>query len=286
MAQAVHRDDRADLDAGRGHREDQEGDAVLLLRLLARAHQAEDPVGMVGERGPDLLAVDDIVPAVAHRAGPERGEVRPGARFGIALAPDALAGEDLRQVLGLLRFGPEGHQHRPHHAEPEAGKPGRARQPGLLVEDVALHRRPAGAPVLLRPGRRNPAAFVKRAVPAHVVVLGDLHAGDHLVPHIRRQLVANEGAHLLAEVFLGPAELHRRSPSCHRRSLARRARRCHGPCPVQAAGTPAPCHEMSCFVMVLRVRSVLSARLAGSDPVSRVSRAGAGARLRRRGSRA
>ena len=105
----------------------------------------------------------------------------------------------------------------------------RARQTRLLVEDIALRRRPAGAAMLLRPGRRDPAAFVKRAVPAHIVVLGDIHARDDLVPDIGRQLVANEGAHLLAEVFLGPAELHRRSPSCRWcRSLARRSHRCHG----------------------------------------------------------
>ena len=43
------------------------------------------------------------------------------------------------------------------------------------------------------------------------------------------QLVANEGAHLLAEPFLGPAELHRRSPSCRcRRSLSTRQGRRQG----------------------------------------------------------
>ena len=229
MAQAVHGDDRPDLDSGRRHREDEEGNAVLLLRLVACAHEAENPVRVVRERGPDLLTVDDIVPAVARRAGLQRGEVGARARLGIALAPDAPAGEDLRQVLGLLLFGAERHQHRPDHAKAEAGKARRARQPRLLVENVALHGGPARAAMLLRPGRRNPAAFVERAVPAHVVVLGNVHARDHLVPHVRRQLVANEGPHLLAEGFLGCRELHRRSPYCHRcRSLARRSRRCHG----------------------------------------------------------
>ena len=45
-----------------------------LCRLLARrgARQQHHQVGMLGARGPDLLAVDDVVVAVAHRGGADR----------------------------------------------------------------------------------------------------------------------------------------------------------------------------------------------------------------------
>ena len=59
MTQAVHRDDAPHLDARRGYGEDQEGDAVLLFRFLAGTDQAENPVGVASERGPDFLAVDN-----------------------------------------------------------------------------------------------------------------------------------------------------------------------------------------------------------------------------------
>src|SRR5882757_12033 len=52
----------------------------------------------MGVRGPDLGAVDDVVVAVAHGAGFQRGEVGAGARLGIALAPVILAGENFRQI--------------------------------------------------------------------------------------------------------------------------------------------------------------------------------------------
>ena len=63
---AVEHDDRPHGDARRLHVDQQEGDALLRLGVGIGAHQAEDPVGPMGERGPGLLAVDDVV--VACRA--------------------------------------------------------------------------------------------------------------------------------------------------------------------------------------------------------------------------
>ena len=82
--------DRPRLDARRGHVEQHEGDAFVLLGRVG-AHQAEDPVGLVGVGGPDLLAVDQVMVALVLRLGLQTGEVGPGAGFGVALAPAGLA---------------------------------------------------------------------------------------------------------------------------------------------------------------------------------------------------
>src|SRR6202044_1407714 len=70
-----------------GHVEQDEADAVMLFGSRIGPHQAEDPVGEVGVGGPDLLAGDDEIVAVALGAGLQRGEVRSGIWLGIALAP-------------------------------------------------------------------------------------------------------------------------------------------------------------------------------------------------------
>ncbi len=57
------------------------------LTLRVGAHQAEDQVGVLRQRRPGLLAVDDVVVAVALGRGLERGEVGARARLGEALAP-------------------------------------------------------------------------------------------------------------------------------------------------------------------------------------------------------
>ena len=87
--------DRPGLDARRGHVDQHEADAFVLLGRVG-AHQAEAPVGLVGVGGPDLLAVDQPVVALVLAAGGEAGEVGAGARLRIALAPADLALDDLR----------------------------------------------------------------------------------------------------------------------------------------------------------------------------------------------
>ena len=84
--------DRAQRDARRLQVHQQEADALLLLRRLVGAHQQVDVRRVVGERGPDLLAVDDEVIAVEHRGGLQAREIGAGVGLGVALAPDVLAG--------------------------------------------------------------------------------------------------------------------------------------------------------------------------------------------------
>ena len=78
LVAAVHQDQRAHRDPGRFHVHQQERDALLASSRQAGvgAHEAENPVGEMPERGPDLLAVDDVVVAMPRSAfGLERREV-------------------------------------------------------------------------------------------------------------------------------------------------------------------------------------------------------------------
>ena len=81
-------------DSGRFHVDQQERNALLRTPFGAGAHQAEYPVGVLAQGVPGFLAVDDVVIALAHGAGAQRGQVGAGARFGISLAPPILAGRE------------------------------------------------------------------------------------------------------------------------------------------------------------------------------------------------
>ena len=118
--------DRPHGDAGRLHVDEQERDAFLLLRRRVGAHQAEDPVGVLRERRPGLLPVDDVVVAVAHGARLQRGEVGARARLGKALAPPVVEIGDARQESLLLRLAAERDHHRADHVDAEGERLRRA----------------------------------------------------------------------------------------------------------------------------------------------------------------
>ena len=69
----------------------------MLLGLGVGAHGEPAVVGVGGERRPHLLAVDDVLVAVAHGRVFSDGEVGAGAGLGVADAEVDVAGEDLRQ---------------------------------------------------------------------------------------------------------------------------------------------------------------------------------------------
>src|SRR3546814_12007173 len=58
----------------------------------------------MGEARPDLRSVDDQFVALDPPARLDAGKVRPRAGFRKALAPDRLAFQDTRHVLGFLRL--------------------------------------------------------------------------------------------------------------------------------------------------------------------------------------
>ncbi len=69
------------------------------------ADQQHAPVSDMPQRGPHLLTVNHEFVAIQRRTGVERGQIRAGARFGEALAPDLLAGQDFLDETALLLFG-------------------------------------------------------------------------------------------------------------------------------------------------------------------------------------
>src|SRR6201999_1396101 len=158
-----------------------------------------------------LLAVDDVLVALALGLGLERSEVRTRTRLRKSLAPPVVDIGDARQILLLLLLIAERVDHRADHADAEGERRRRRMHLQLFVEDVALHRGPAGAAMFLRPVRDAPALLVEDAPPGDHLVLGEMTAFLQLAPRIRRHVVAEKRPHLFTErqLFLGKSEIHR-----------------------------------------------------------------------------
>ena len=80
----------------------------------------------------------------------------------------------------------------------------------LLVEDVLLHRRPAGAAIFLRPVRHRPALLVQDARPVDELILAGVAALVQLLANCRRQILVEESADLVAKLkfLVGEAQVH------------------------------------------------------------------------------
>ncbi len=156
--------DRANLDTGLVHRDEQVGDACVLRHSLVGAGEQEHVVGVLGLGGPDLLAVDDPLVTVEFGLALQRREVRPGLGLGEALAPARLAPEDAGQELLLLLLGaPLEDRRADQRVAEEVAAHRRSGRSELLVQDDRLHRREALAAVLGRPRGTDPAAFEELA---------------------------------------------------------------------------------------------------------------------------
>src|SRR4029450_8031676 len=100
-------------------------------------------MGVLRGRGAGLLAVDEVVVAVALGRSLERGEIASRARFREALAPPVVEIGDARQGALLLRLGAEGVDHRTDHVDAEAERLRLRSLLHLLLEDIELHDAPA-----------------------------------------------------------------------------------------------------------------------------------------------
>src|SRR5450756_1955415 len=87
----------------------------------------------------------------------------------------------------------------------------RRRHLQFLVEDVMLHRAPAGAAIFLGPVRHAPALLVQDPPPVDHLLLGEMTALLQFLPRRRRHIVLEERPHLVAKrhFFLAEAEIHR-----------------------------------------------------------------------------
>src|SRR4051794_24125306 len=111
-------------------------------------------------RGPDFLAVDDPVIAIALGAGAQASDIGPAGRLGKQLAPDFLARGDLRQITSLVGFAAIGHYRRPAHAFADLERAGELGIDALLLlPDHAFHRARAASAIFLWPVQANPAAL-------------------------------------------------------------------------------------------------------------------------------
>src|SRR6266511_4928413 len=182
----------------------------------------------MGERGPDLLAVEDVVLTVLHRAGLERGQI--GARVGlrVALTPDLLAGEHLGRVALLLLLRPVGNDGRARHAYGEDVEDGRRLvERHLLLQDHLFHEGEATAPVFLGPGEPHEAVFVHQTLPApeELVGLGTRHVGALPEPRdpVLREVLVEPVAHLITKGLLlrGQREVHTPSSGTRRKASPR-----------------------------------------------------------------
>src|SRR5262249_32670696 len=144
--------------------------------------------------------------ALADRGGLQRGKVGARARLGITLAPPALSGENLRQMLLLLLVVAEGVDDGADHGDAERQDKGRVGSGAFLAEDVFLRRSPAGAAVFLRPGRGDPALLVERAVPGEEVFLA-LVLAARFAADLLRVVLRDEGFHFAAEGLVGRGEV-------------------------------------------------------------------------------
>ena len=100
----------------------------MLGHVGVGAGDQDAELGDLGHRGPDLLAVDHPLVAVAHRPGGQVGQVAAGVGLAEQLAPDLLGGQQREQVAVLLRLGAGVHQGGPGPADADLVR--RARTPG------------------------------------------------------------------------------------------------------------------------------------------------------------
>ncbi len=209
---------RTNLDSRSGHVDEHEGDTTLLLVAAAGAHEREHPIGFPRMGGPDLAAGADQVVTVVAGGHRQRRQVRPGLWFGVALTEEHLTREDAGQEIVLLFVGAELDDRVGHHPDTHRGQRRCPRELRLPAENVVLGQAPVATAVSDRPGRCGPALFVQDALPLHAGVVVGVHARHQLASasKLRRQLLGEKGAHLVAEREIGgrPLQIHRFPFSC------------------------------------------------------------------------
>src|SRR5579875_2753837 len=153
-----HLPQRPDLDPWLAHAEREVADPVVLRGAGIGPGQQHAVVGDLGQRGPDLLPVDDELFAVTPRPGGQAGQVRARARLAEQLAPGVLTGEQRAQEAALLLLGAVVYDRRPGEHDAQARwRARRARGGELLLGGRGQGGRQALAVPAPRPGRGRPA---------------------------------------------------------------------------------------------------------------------------------
>ena len=198
---AVEQHDGAHGHARGLHVDQQKGNAGLRFAFGAGAHQAKNPVAVLAQRGPGLLAVDDVVIALALGLAFDGGQVRAGTRLAVALAPPDLATGNAGQKALLLLGVAKGHDDRRHHHRPEGHHARRAGQGAFFFKQMLLHRVPARAAEGLGPAVAQPAFLAQNPGPALQVVFGQTQRVMHLVRDVGGQIRQDPGAYVFAKLL-------------------------------------------------------------------------------------
>src|SRR5207248_839386 len=177
--------------------------ALVLGHIGIGAGDENSVVRVMGPRCPDFLAVDDPVIAVALGAGAQARDVGAAGRLGKQLAPDLLAGGDLRQVTSFVSFAAIGHHGRPAHAFADLERTGELGIDALLLlPDHAFHRTRAASAIFLWPVQANPAALRLLLLPRlgdiDDIVLLQLDAAERRLRELRLELLWRVGVDPLA----------------------------------------------------------------------------------------
>ena len=117
-------------------------------------------VGPLRGRGPDLLAVEDVVITLEHRLGFEARRIQPGVGFGDGETGDVFAFDDGRQPLPFLFLGAEDDDRiEAENADDDGGEAGvrGARFGDRLGQDGGFGDAQAAAAELFRHGDTHPA---------------------------------------------------------------------------------------------------------------------------------
>ena len=192
-------DDRLHGNARRIHIHQQEGNAFLLLGVLVRAYQQEAPIGIHGECGPNLLAIHHIGIAIQHCFRTQRRQIRSRIGFGIALAPDMLTGQNLRQEALLLFAGAVIDQERPDHDNAMVIGARAAMAFHFFGEDDLLCRRKPKPTKFTRPAGAEPALLGQLEIPD--LVFFPMQA-LRWIAQFRRVIGFNPATHMQTEGFI------------------------------------------------------------------------------------
>ncbi len=152
----------------------------MLLHLRVVPHEEHAPLGDVRHGRPDLLAVDDPLITVGHRARGQCGHIGSRPRFGEHLAPDLLPRVQRPEPLLLLLPRAVGEQHRCAHADAKDVVDRRIRRafrPQPRVDDWLQRRRhPEASKAFGEPHESKPqieTSAQELGVRAVEVVLGE-----------------------------------------------------------------------------------------------------------------
>ena len=180
--------------------DDQHRNALVLGGFRIGTAREPDVVGVMAAGGEDLLAVDDVLVAVADRGGAQRRQVGARLRLGVPDREMHLAGEDGGQELLLLQFGSVRLQRGPDGLQRDGGQRhiGAVR---LVDEDRLLDGAEAEAAELLGPADAELAVgahpldhrAVGLAVPVGLHLLG-LFGGDEVRKVLRAVRLAAAAA--------------------------------------------------------------------------------------------